>query len=91
MAKSVSFTGAEGGDVVMITMELDEEPREDEMAPPDLVAALDRNRAAAVAWEKLAPPHRREYVGAILEAKRPETRARRIERAVEMLAQGGER
>src|SRR5712691_5937413 len=58
--------------------------------PPDLEQALAKNASAKAAWAKLAPSHRREHLEAIEEAKRPETRVRRIEKAVAMLA-GGER
>lgn len=76
--------GLEGGETVTVELELDTSPRE--VAPPaDLVAAL---RAAPPAWDRwrqLSFTHQREHVEAIEEAKRPETRARRIANAVAML------
>ncbi|MDI3289700.1 YdeI/OmpD-associated family protein [Polyangium sp. 15x6] len=57
-------------------------------APADLAAALAKSGAASITWDSLAPSHRKEYVGWIEEAKKPETRARRITSAVEMLAAG---
>ncbi len=54
--------------------------------PADLAAALRQNRAAAANFERLAPGHRKEYVVHISEAKRPETRARRIEQTVKRLS-----
>lgn len=54
--------------------------------PADFARAL---RAAAPAWQRwreLPPSHQREYLEAILEAKQPETRARRIAGAVAMIA-----
>lgn len=77
--------GLEGDETLRVTLELDTEPREIE-PPPDLVKAL---RAAPPAWERwraLRFSHRREYVEAIEEAKRPETRARRIEAATLAIA-----
>lgn len=59
--------------------------------PADLLAALRRNRPALATWEALAPGHRREYVEWITEAKRDETRARRLATAVEWLAEGRRR
>ena len=56
--------------------------------PRDLLAALRKDRAALRTFEEFSPSHRREYVEWILEAKREETRARRIETAVEWMAQG---
>ncbi|MDI1481204.1 YdeI/OmpD-associated family protein [Polyangium sp. y55x31] len=57
-------------------------------APSDLSVALATSAAASATWGSLAPSHRREYVGWIEEAKKPETRARRIASAVEMMAAG---
>ncbi len=50
--------------------------------PPDLAAALALAPAAAGRWRDWAPSHRRQYVYWILDAKRPETRARRVEEVV---------
>jgi hypothetical protein len=74
-----------GGDVAEFVMEKDDEPRSI-VTPPDLVKALRNSRTAQSAWDKLSYTHRKEYIGAIEEAKKPETRARRIAKAVEMLA-----
>lgn len=56
--------------------------------PADLAAALRRAPAALAFFEQLAPSHRKEYIRWIEGAKKPETRQRRIMRAVEMLAAG---
>jgi uncharacterized protein YdeI (YjbR/CyaY-like superfamily) len=61
------------------------------VAPPDLVAALAGNAAAAGCWAAFAPSHRREYVEWIEEARRPETRARRLAQAVAWMAEGKSR
>ena len=53
--------------------------------PADLAAALAADPVARERWERLPPSHRREHVLAIEEAKKPETRARRIAKALEML------
>jgi uncharacterized protein YdeI (YjbR/CyaY-like superfamily) len=63
------------------------EPRSD-VPPDDLQRALKRNRAARELFEKLSPSHRRQYIGWIEEAKRDETRQRRIRKTVERLAAG---
>jgi hypothetical protein len=73
-----------GGDTVNVTLELDTAPREVEV-PKDLAAALKKAGARA-AFEALAFTHRKEHVRAIEEAKAPDTRARRIEKAVQMVA-----
>lgn len=59
--------------------------------PADLLSALQSNAAAKANFENFAYSHRKEYVQWINEAKRGETRTRRIEQAVEMLAQGHSR
>ena len=46
--------------------------------PPDLAEALAGDSAAAATFDRLSFSHRREYVQWITEAKRPETRARRV-------------
>ncbi len=57
--------------------------------PPDLADALAADAAAQAAFEALPASHRREYVQWIGEAKRAETRARRIERTLERLRESG--
>ena len=59
--------------------------------PPDLRAGLERNAKAQAAWDSSSPSHRREYVEWITEAKRPETRARRVRTTVEWLTEGKSR
>jgi hypothetical protein len=76
-----------GGETVSFTLERDDEPRI--ITPPaDLARALKANSDAQAAWDKLSYTHRKEHVRAVEEAKRPETRARRIEKAVAQLAEG---
>jgi uncharacterized protein YdeI (YjbR/CyaY-like superfamily) len=53
--------------------------------PADLAKALAKNAGAKARWEKLSYTHKREHVEAILQAKKPETRERRIAKAIEML------
>jgi len=55
---------------------------------PELQAALAKNKRAAAGLSELAPGQQREYLEWIAEAKRDETRARRIEQALEWLAEG---
>lgn len=56
--------------------------------PRDLRAALKTNGRARSAFEGFSPSHRREYVEWILEAKREETRKRRIATAIAWMAEG---
>lgn len=60
-------------------------------APEDLASALAGAPEASAKWERLSSSHRTEYVSWIEEAKKPETRARRIERALGMIAEGERR
>ncbi|MEX0834270.1 MAG: YdeI/OmpD-associated family protein [Actinomycetota bacterium] len=78
-------TGAEAGDKVEVVVELDEQPRVVEL-PNDLRKALSRRKGLLEALSSFAHSHQREYVQWIEEAKKEETRARRITRAVEMIA-----
>ena len=76
-----------GGDTISFTLERDDEPRT--VTPPaDLARALQANSDAQAAWDKLSYTHKKEHARAVEEAKRPETRARRIEKAVAQLAAG---
>lgn len=66
---------------------VDDEPRAVEV-PDDLTAALSVDAIAGTAFEALAPSHKKEYVRWITDAKRQQTRADRIVKAVEMLREG---
>lgn len=76
--------GLDGTETLTVTLELDAEPRVI-TPPPDFVKALKAAPAAWQAWQALSYSHQREHVDAIAEAKKPETRARRISRAVDDL------
>ena len=78
------------GDTVKFVVELDTKPRI-VRAPPELANALATSKAAKAVWDSLPPSHKAEYAGFILEAKRPETRARRIEQAMAFLEKGRRR
>lgn len=80
--------GVRGGDTISIVMQRDDAPRI--ITPPlDLARALRANKAAQAAWDKLSYTHRKEYVKAIEEAKKLETRQRRIEKAIAQLTTNG--
>lgn len=76
--------GAEAGDEVEVTLELDTAPRDVEV-PAALAAALAADQQAKAAFDAMAFTHRKEYARWIAEAKREETRQRRVEQAVEMI------
>jgi uncharacterized protein YdeI (YjbR/CyaY-like superfamily) len=58
---------------------------------PEFAAALRKHKAAAAAFKAFSPGQQREYVEWIAEAKREDTRDRRIAQAVEWLAEGKQR
>jgi len=59
--------------------------------PPDLKAALAKNARARAVFEGFPPGHQREYIEWITEAKKDETRARRLAQAVEWIAESKSR
>lgn len=66
-------------------------PKPPPEAPADLVAALKKNAKARKTFEGFPPSAQRDYVEWITEAKREETRAKRLEQAVEWMAEGKRR
>ena len=80
-------TGVDAPDRVQVVMELDTEPRRVRI-PDDLAQALARDPDAKDAFAQLSFTHRREYIEWVEEAKRPETRARRIEQTLERVLSG---
>lgn len=57
----------------------------DRPMPEELLAALQRDQPAKAWFDELAPSHRRQFLGWIHEAKRPDTRQRRIDKVLEMI------
>jgi bacteriocin resistance YdeI/OmpD-like protein/uncharacterized protein DUF1905 len=78
--------GVSTGDTLTVVVENDEAPREVEI-PDELAKALRKHRVARETFASLSYSHRREYVGYVTEARKPETRARRVERTIEMLVE----
>lgn len=76
--------GVTAGDRVEVEVKLDREPRVI-VEPDDFAEALNGDPVARAAYDRLSYTHRREHVLAIESAKQPETRRRRIERALEAL------
>jgi hypothetical protein len=73
----------DGIDTIDVHLDLDAEPRV--VKPPaDLVKAL-KAASAWDRWQKLSFTHQREHVEAVEDAKKPDTRLRRIERAVQIV------
>jgi hypothetical protein len=76
--------GISDGDLVTIELELDEERRTIDM-PDELAVALADDDVARAGFDALSPSHRREYASWIAEAKRANTKARRVGRTLEQL------
>ena len=66
-------------------------PRPAPEVPGELASALEKNKAAKATFDAFAPGCRREYIEWIVEAKREETRAKRLAQALEWMAQGKRR
>jgi hypothetical protein len=79
--------GVEAGDAVDATIELDTAHRDVEVPEP-LADALAEDPAARAAFDALAFTHRKEFTRWVVDAKRQETRARRVAQTLEMLREG---
>jgi hypothetical protein len=79
--------GVEVGNTVEVEIELDTARREVEV-PEALAGALASDRGASAAFGTLAFTHRKEYARWIADAKREETRDRRVTKALQMLREG---
>jgi hypothetical protein len=73
--------GVDTGDEVEVELEFDPEPRV-VVEPEDFARALDADPVARAAYDRLPDGRKREHVLAIERAKKPETRTRRIEKAL---------
>lgn len=78
------------GDTVRVTMAIDAEPLPNDEVPVLLDRALKKNARARRAWESMPPSHRRRYVGFITEAKRDETRERRVDDSIRQMIEWAE-
>jgi uncharacterized protein YdeI (YjbR/CyaY-like superfamily) len=63
-------------------------PAKEVAVPTDLAAALKKNKVAAKTFEQFSPSHRKEYIQWITEAKRDETREKRLATTIDWLAAG---
>ena len=86
-AENRAAAGVAAGDEVDVDVQLDTEPRE-VTVPDDLAAALAGDEDARRVFEGLPYSHRQRHVLAVEGTKNPETRRRRIDKALEMLRAG---
>ena len=84
-AENREAAGVAAGDEVVVDIENDTAPREVDL-PADLAAAMDD--AVRATYDGLSFTHRKEWVRWVEEAKKPETRAARIEKTVAGLREG---
>jgi hypothetical protein len=85
VGKSIREAAGVGfGDTITVELELDIVPRTVEV-PADLAKALKRDKKATAAWTALSYTNRKEHARALEEAKRPETRGRRLAKTLEFL------
>jgi Bacteriocin-protection, YdeI or OmpD-Associated/Domain of unknown function (DUF1905) len=80
-------SGVAAGDDVDVDLELDTAPRE-VAVPDDLAAALAADAAAKRMWDALSYSNQRYHADLVEGAKSPETRQRRIDRAIATLRTG---
>lgn len=76
--------GIKAGETISVVMEKDLEKRTVEL-PEDLAEALKKEDLTEV-FLKMSYTHQKEYVNAINEAKKAETRVRRIGKAIELIS-----
>jgi hypothetical protein len=83
-AANRSAAGVTAGDEVDVDIALDDQPREVSV-PADFADALSNDSAAQSAFDKMPFSHKQRWVLSITSAKAPETRERRIARAIEAI------
>jgi hypothetical protein len=81
---TLAEAGVKPAAVVTVSIEADDQPLPTDVVPPDLALAL-KGEATAAAWKRLRPSLKREHVQSLLSAKKPETRARRLDKIVASL------
>ena len=79
--------GVKRGDTITVELEVDTAPRTVD-PPADLAKLLARDKKAAAAWDRLSYTDKKEMTRGLEEAKKPETRDRRLATALSVLRQG---
>ena len=75
-----------GGESIEVTVEPDSAPRI--VTPPkELAAAMKKNAAARAGWDVMSFTHKREWAEAIADAKKSETRDKRVANAIAALVE----
>jgi hypothetical protein len=87
-AENREAAGVAAGDVLEVDLVLEEGPRAEADVPDDLAEALAAAPQALELFSSLTPTQRGYFVSSVAEAKKPETRVRRVEKAVASLLAG---
>ena len=92
LKQAAAFVDEGKGQTFMAASRRVAKPPKPEIEPPsEFLTALKRNKSARKVFEAFSPSCKREYLEWIVEAKRPETRDRRIAQAVEWISEGKQR
>jgi uncharacterized protein YdeI (YjbR/CyaY-like superfamily) len=92
LRQAVAFIDEGKGETIMaVNRRVVKAPKAAVETPTEFAAALKKNKAAGKVFEGFSPSCKREYVEWIADAKREETRDRRIAQAVEWIAEGKQR
>jgi hypothetical protein len=86
-AEHRSAAGVQAGQEIEVTLELDTAPRVLEV-PPELAAALDADPQAKAFFEGLSYSNKRVFTLSVEGTNNPETKARRVEKALGLMREG---
>lgn len=78
-------------DKINIIKKQKENVKKEIIIPDDFTIALNKNKEAKITFEKFSYSHKKEYIEWITEAKREETRLKRIQTAIQWLSDGKRR
>jgi hypothetical protein len=80
-------SGLKAGDKVQVTLELDTAPRQLEV-PPELATALDADAQAKAFFDGLSYSNRPVFTLSVEGTSKPETKARRVDKAIALMREG---
>ena len=83
---TIAAADVASGAKVDVAIEIDDQPLPTDTVPKDLAKAINGNAKAKAGWAAQSPAHKREHVKHVMEAKKPETRERRIASTLKLLA-----
>jgi hypothetical protein len=86
-AEHRAASGLKAGDDLDVTLELDTAPRE-VVVPPELAAALDADPVATAFFDGLSYSNKRVFTLSVEGTNNPETKARRVEKAIGLMREG---